>query len=339
MDLLDTLYVTTPGTSLHLEGGAIRVVHPDLPGRHLVPALRLEALVLWGGVSASPDVLRHCAETGVHVTWITQNGRLIASIAGDEPGRGELRLAQYRAFDDVDHRVELSKRFLAGKLQGYRQLLLRTARDAEPARQARLRQVAAVHSEALEKLAASTNLTECLGIEGRAARAYFSSADLVFTKESTRGRSKPPPLDPVNCYLSMGYALLRTSVHAALVHAGLDPMIGFMHGVRGTKPSLALDLMEEMRPLLVDRLVATLVNRGQLEGPKHTRELPGGGYEFTQDGARLFLNEWASSRQRLWPHKGLGRSIPAAQIPILQARLLARHLREPSFDYEPWQVA
>lgn len=339
MDLLDTLYVTTPGTCLFLEGDAIRVVHPDAPGRHLVPMLRLEAMVLWGGVSASPDVLRRCAETRVHVTWITQNGRLIASIAGDEPGRGELRLAQCRAFDDFAHRLDLTKRFLAGKLQGYRQLLLRAARDAEPVRQGRLREVAEVHAEGLIKLATASSLTECLGIEGRAARAYFGAAHLIFTKEPTRSRTRRPPLDPINCYLSMGYALLRTSVHAALVHAGLDPMIGFMHGVRGTKPSLALDLMEEMRPLLVDRLVATLVNRGQLDGEKHTQQMPGGGVELTKEGSRVLLDEWAASRQRIWPHVGLGTRIPAAQIPILQARLLARHLREPSFDYEPWRVS
>ena len=97
--------------------------------------------------------------------------------------------------------------------------------------------------------------------------------------------------------------------------------------------------MEEMRALLVDRLVATLVNRSQLEAQVHTRELPGGGVEFTKEGLRVFLDEWAASRQRLWPHRGLKRRIPAAQIPILQARLLARHLREPSFDYEPWSVS
>ncbi len=134
----------------------------------------------------------------------------------------------------------------------------------------------------------------------------------------------------------MGYGLLRSAVHAALVHVGLDPMIGFMHGVRGTKPSLALDLMEEMRAPLVDRLVATMVNRGQLTDAKHTRELPGGAREFTHDGLLVFLDAWAQSRQREWPHRALARKVPAAQVPIIQARLLARHLREPDFPYQPW---
>lgn len=339
MDLLDTLFVTTPGTSLFLEGDAIRVFHPERPGRQIVPMMRLESIVLWGGVTASPELLRHCADFGIHVTWITQYGRLIASIAGDEPGRGELRLAQYRAYEDPDHRLALTKQFLAGKLQGYRQLLLRTARDAEPKRQAQLRDVAELHSAALKRLASAHNLTECLGIEGSAARAYFGAAPLVFTREATTSRSRRPPMDPLNCYLSMGYALLRSATHAALVHSGLDPMIGFMHGVRGTKPSLALDLMEEMRALLVDRLVATLVNRGQLDASAHTRHLPGGGHELTGEGRKTFLEQWAASQQRLWAHKSLGRRIPAAQIPILQARLLARHLREPDFEYQPWSVA
>ncbi len=339
MDLLDTLYVTTPGTSLHLDGDAVRVAHPERPGRQIVPMLRLESMVLWGGVAVSPDVLRRCSDLGIHVSWITQNGRLIASVAGDEPGRGELRLAQSRAHDDPDHRLYLSRRFLAGKLHGYRQLLLRAARDAEGTRQEQLREVAELHAEAIERMGGAFNLTECLGIEGRAARSYFASADLVFSRDAVNMRTRRPPLDPINCYLSMGYALLRSSVHAALVHVGLDPMIGFVHGVRGTKPSLALDLMEEMRALLVDRLVATLVNRGQLDSRRHTRELPGGAVELTDDGRRVFLEQWALSRQRMWPHKGLDRRVPAAQIPIMQARILARHLREPEFDYQPWVVA
>jgi len=339
MDVLDTLYVSTPGTSLHLESDAIRLVHPDRPGRQIVPMLRLESIVLWGGVSVSSEVMRHCADLGIHLTWISQNGRLIASVAGDEPGRGELRLAQYRAYDDLDHRLALTRLFLAGKLQGYRQLLLRAARDAEPRRQARLRDVAKVHADAIGSLATASSMTECLGLEGQAARAYFSAAELVFTKATVSGRTRRPPMDATNCYLSMGYGLLRTSVHAALVHVGLDPMIGFMHGVRGTKPSLALDVMEEMRGLLVDRLVATLVNRGQLVAERHTRQLPGGAVEFTDEGRMAFLSHWAESRQRSWPHKAVGRTMTAAEIPFMQARLLARHLREPSFSYQPWEVA
>ena len=339
MDVLDTLYVSTPGTSLHLEADAIRLVHPDWQGRRIVPMLRLESIVVWGGVSVSADVMRHCAELGIHLTWISQNGRLIASVAGDEPGRGELRLAQYRAYDDSDHRLALTRLFLAGKLQGYRQLLLRAARDAEPGRQARLREVAQVHAEAIASLPAASNLTECLGLEGRAARAYFDAAEMIFTKTTVLGRTRRPPMDATNCYLSMGYGLLRSSVHAALVHVGLDPLIGFMHGVRGTKPSLALDLMEEMRGLLVDRLVATLVNRRQLVAEQHTRQLPGGGVEFTEDGRMAFLGFWAESRQRLWPHKAVGRTVTAAEIPFMQARLLARHLREPNYRYQPWEVA
>ena len=339
MDILDTLYVSTPGTSLHLESDAIRLVHPERPGRQIVPMPRLESIVVWGGVSVSSEVMRRCADLGIHLTWISQNGRLIASVAGDEPGRGELRLAQYRAYDDLDHRLALTRLFLAGKLQGYRQLLLRAARDAEPRKQARLREVARVHADALARLPSASNLAECLGLEGQAARAYFGVAELVFTKATVVGRSRRPPTDPTNCYLSMGYGLLRNAVHAALVHVGLDPMIGFMHGVRGTKPSLALDLMEEMRGLLVDRLVATLVNRGQLDAQRHTHRLPGGGVEFTDEGRKAFLGYWAESRQRSWPHKAVGRAMMAAEIPFMQARLLARHLREPSYSYQPWEVA
>ncbi len=196
MDSLDTLYVTTPGSSLHLEGDALRVVHPDHPQRRLVPMLRLESMVLWGGVAVSPDALRRCAELRIHVTWISQNGRLIASVGGDEPGRGELRLAQYRAFNDTDHRVDLARLFVAGKLQGYRQLLLRAARDAtEERKQGALREVGRQHGEAIKQLADATSLAEILGIEGRAARVYFANSSLIFSRSAPLGRSRRPPLE------------------------------------------------------------------------------------------------------------------------------------------------
>ena len=337
MDLGDTVFASTPGTLLRLEGDALRVILPNSPGRHLVPLHRVESIVLWHGVDASSDVLKWCIRHGVHVTWITQNGRLHASVTGQEPGRPELHLAQYRAYDDSEHRLALARSMTAGKLQNYRQLLLRSARDATGVRQSHLREVAARHAVGIERLLTATTLTEVLGIEGRAARDYFGALHLVING-ARPVRARRPPTDPVNCYLSAGYGLLRSSVHSAIVHVGLDPCIGFLHGVRGPKPSLALDLMEEMRALMVDRLVATLFNRGQVKD-LYWREVAGGATLLTDAGWKHLLRAWVESRQRPWPHQFLGRKVPAAEIPFVQARALARHLREPQHTYSPWLVA
>lgn len=331
------VFISTPGTFLRLEGGALRVVLPDKTGRHLVPLHRVESLILWHGVDISSDSLCWCIDHGVHVTWITQNGRLHASITGHEPARPELRLAQYRAYEDPSHRIELAKAIIASKLQNYRQLLLRGARDAHGAQQTILRRVARSHAEAIKRLATVSSLTEVMGVEGRAAREYFGSLDHLITGAVT-ARTRRPPTDPVNCYLSATYGLLRSSIHSAIVHVGLDPNVGFIHGVRGPKPTLALDLMEEMRALLADRLVATLFNRNQVRDT-YWREVAGGAVLLTDQGWKHLLSEWVASRQRLWPHKLLGRRIPAAEIPFVQTRALARHLREPQHAYLPWLVA
>ncbi len=337
MELRDMVFVSTPGTFLRLDGDALRVVLPDKPGRHLVPLHRVESIVLWNGVEMSPDALHWCMDHGIHVTWITQTGKLHASLTGHEPPRPELRIAQVRAYDDPVHRVRLAQSITAGKLQNYRQLLLRAARDATGSRQTELRRVAARHDEAVSRLPSTTNLTEILGIEGRAARDYFAVLDLVIDG-AVAHRVRRPPTDQVNCYLSATYGLLRSSVHSALVHVGLDPHVGFIHGVRGPRPTLALDLMEELRALMADRLVATMFNRGQIKD-SYWRTVAGGAVLLTDDGWKHLLGEWTASRMRPWPHKLLGRKVSAAEIPYIQARAMARHLREPGFPYTPWLVA
>lgn len=334
MDILDTVFVSTPGTSLRLEGDAMRAWHADDQRRRIVPLHRVESLVLWRGVDVSPDLLQRCCQLGIHVTWITQNGRLVASITGHEPSRPELRLAQYRAFADPVSRLALARLMIAGKLQNYRQLALRAARDVDGPRRVALKEVAQEQAAGLRRLPRTSSLTEALGVEGQAARVFFARLDALIPG-SPPLRSRRPALDPVNAYLSSGYALLRSAVHAAVVHAGFDPYLGFVHGVRANKPSLVLDLMEQFRPLLVDRLVASLFNRGQVKD-SHWVTLPGGAVELTDAGWKHLLQEWVASRQRLWPHQALGRKVSAAELPVLQVRALASHLRETGRPYLPW---
>jgi CRISP-associated protein Cas1 len=335
-ELLRTLYVTTPGTSLHLDGDALRVVHTDRPGRHLLPLVRLDHIVAWNGVALSDDLVHRCATDGRSVTWVTRNGRFLARTSGAQNGNPLVRLAQFRAYEDPAHRLALATSFVAGKLHNYRQLLLRAARDTSGSRQSRLREMADRHSRALSELAQARQLAEVLGIEGRAARDYFQGLDELAPGVAT-GRTRRPPTDPTNCLLSFGYGMLRVAVHGALEQVGLDPYLGYLHGIRSGKPALALDLMEELRPLLVDRLVLTLINRKQIVN-RHTEQLPGGAVQLTEDGRKFFLEQWSQARERSWHHAALDRDVPAALLPLIQARLLARHLRSDSEAYIPWTV-
>lgn len=335
-ELLRTLFVTTPGISLHLDGDALRIAHPEKPGRYLLPLVRLDHIVAWNGVALTDDLVHRCAADGRSVTWVTRNGRFLARTSGPIGGNPFLRLAQVRAHDDTARRLVLARSFVAGKLHNYRQLILRAARDTTGTRQGRLRQVAEHHATALAQLPDALSLGEVLGIEGRAAREYFQGLDQL-APGVLSGRTRRPPTDPANCLLSFGYAMLRISVHGALEQVGLDPYIGYLHGVRPGKPSLALDLMEELRPLLVDRLVLTLMNRKQI-GDRHTETLPGGAVQLTEDGRKTFLEHWSNARERTWHHAGLKREIPAALIPLVQARLLARHLRGADDSYVPWTI-
>lgn len=335
-ELLATLYATTPGTSLHLDGDALRIVHPERPGRHLVPLVRVDHIVAWNGVDLSDDLIHRCAADGRSVTWLTRNGRFLARTTGPQTGNPMLRLAQFRAYDNPESRLVIARAIVAGKLHNHRQLLLRTARDVTGSRQAQLRDLADGHAQGLSGLATAASLSEVLGIEGNAARGYFQALPVI-APSATSGRTRRPPLDPVNCLLSFGYGMLRVAVHGALEQVGLDPFLGYLHGVRPGKPALALDLMEELRPLLVDRLVLTLANRNQI-APSHTEPLPGGAVQLTEEGRKFFLGQWTKARERTWRHHGLDRDVPAALLPLVQARLLARHLRGASDAYLPWTV-
>ncbi|MBB5156527.1 CRISPR-associated endonuclease Cas1 [Saccharopolyspora phatthalungensis] len=314
-ELLRTLFVTTPGTSLHLEGDTVRIHHPERPGRNILPLVRIEQLVVWRGVDVSNELLLRCTDDQRGITWLSRNGRFLGRVGGAQTGNPLLRLEQVRAYDDPHRRLTIAKAVVAGKLQNYRQLLLRIARDADEPRKTEIRAVAQQHSEALAAVAASASLTELLGIEGMAARSYFQAMPML-ARGVPQGRTRRPPQDPFNCVLSFGYGMLRVAVVGALEQVGLDPYIGYLHGVRSGKPSLALDLMEELRPLLVDRLVLALFNRKKITA-KHTMTDPGGGVTLTEEGRKLVLNEWSQARERLWKHSGVQHDVPAALLPLV----------------------
>ncbi|MBM7075491.1 type I-C CRISPR-associated endonuclease Cas1c [Micromonospora humida] len=339
-ELLNTLYVQTPGTSLRLDGDTVRIYHPDQPGRHLLPLVRLDHLVLFSGVTPTDDLLLRCADDGRSVSWLTGSGRFRAGLVGPTHGNPLLRQAQHRAADSPERQLPIAVALVAGKIHNARQVLLRTARDTSGHRQTALRATAELLARRLELLTTATSTNEILGVEGIAARDYFAAMPYLLGDNNdwkASGRNKRPPTDPLNCLLSFLYGMLRVAVQGALEQVGLDPYIGFLHAVRPGKPALALDLMEEFRPLLADRLALTMINRRELT-PTDFEELPNKAYRLTDNGRKTVLAAWQQSRQRDWPHAQLGRQVPAALLPLVQARLLARHLRGDTVAYQPWTV-
>ncbi|MFE4399877.1 CRISPR-associated endonuclease Cas1, partial [Kitasatospora sp. NPDC056808] len=205
-----------------------------------------------------------------------------------------------------------------------------------------LREAAATLAEGIAATSTAESLDTLMGVEGNAARTYFAA--LAFAIRPADGipafahRNRRPPTDPVNALLSYTYGLLRGLVHGAAEQVGLDPYIGFLHGIRPTKPALALDLMEEFRPALADRFALTLLNRRQLR-PTHFETTPGGAVHLTDNGRKVVIAAWQDWKSQPWEHPIFGRDFPAGLLPVVKARILARHLRGDLPCYLPWIAA
>lgn len=341
-ELLNTLYVQTQGASLHLDHDTVRIADPEgASGRHTLPLRRLDGIVVYGHVAISDDLLVRCAEDGRSVVRMSRGGRFLARVDGPHRGNVLLRHAQHLAFADPTRRLEIARCCVAGKIQNSRQVLLRGARDAATNRRDQLRALADDVGQQLDAARVATTLDELLGAEGQAARLHYRGLGLLLRTDldiqSLEARAKRPPTDPANALLSFLYGLVRSTVHGGAEQVGLDPYVGFLHGMRPGKPALALDLMEEFRPVFADRLALTLLNRKQLRG-KDFETLPGGAVQLTEEGRKTLLSEWQRQKQRDWPHHLLGRRVAAALLPAVQARLLARHIRDELPSYLPWTV-
>ena len=337
IDLLNTLYVLTPGASLHLDHDAVRVV---ADGQMLLraPLLRLESIIVFGPISVSPLLIHRCSDDGRAVVFMSGGGRFKARIVGPVRGNVLLRRIQHQALDDPQRPSLLARQFVAGKIQNSRLVLMRGARDSAGERSERLRKSAEQLASILTGLRAATGLDQIRGAEGEAARIYFESfSDLIrgngdafdFDK-----RTRRPPRSRVNSLLSFLYALVREECSSALEGVGLDPQVGYLHGLRPGRPSLALDLMEELRSVAADRLALTLINRRQL-GERDFETLPGGAYHLNDSGRRKTLAAYQERKKRPTSHRLLRQRVPFGLIPHVQARLLARHLRGDLTHYPP----
>jgi CRISPR-associated protein Cas1 len=338
--LQNTLYVTTPEAYLRLEGDTVCVMVGD-EKRLQVPLHHIGAFVLFDHVMLSPPLLGRCAEEGKSVVWLTRAGRFSARLEGPVSGNVLLRLAQFRAAEDAAKSLELAKAAVAGKLRNSRQLLLRAAREsADAADKEALAGAARQIGDQLRKVPAASSPDELLGHEGSAGAQYFGVLSRVM-KPSIRadfpfeGRTRRPPRSRFDAILSFFYALATADCRAALEGVGLDPQLGFYHTVRPGRPALALDLVEEFRSPLADRLALTLVNRGQLQ-PKHFEVREGGAVLLNDEGRKLAIAAWQARKQEEIGHPLLKQAVPVGLLPHLQARLLARKLRGDVAHYVPY---
>ena len=329
-ELLNTLFVTTQGAYVHLDNETLRV-EVEEETRLRAPVHHLGSVVCFGRVNVSPAAMAKCAEDQRDLVFLSRGGRFRAKVIGPTSGNVLLRLAQYQATQDPGRTAAIARNVVAAKVQNARLLLMREARQTDDGEaEFSLRAAAKDMASVIETLPGASDVGVVRGNEGRAAAVYFSvfnslirSPDPAFTFD---GRNRRPPRDPVNALLSFLYSLIRVECQAACEGVGLDPQMGFLHAVRPGRPSLALDLLEELRAPVADRLALTLINRRQLT-PKHFIETAGGGVSLNDDGRREVLAAYQKRKAEEIRHPVTQSKTPIGLLPHLQARLLARHLR------------
>ncbi len=338
--LLNTFYAMTEGASLTKDGANL-VASIDGEERGRVPLHMLSGVVVRGAVYVSPPLMGALAEAGVALTFLTRSGRFQARLEGPVSGNVLLRRAQYRAGDAP---LEIVRSIVIGKVVNQRAVLMRSLRDYGDEYALDIRERLEGARERLARIARRAELsdssTEVLrGFEGEAANIYFSVFDHLLRSPDNeicwRGRSRRPPLDPVNALLSFLYTLLVHDCRSALEAVGLDPAVGFLHRDRPGRPSLALDLMEELRPILADRLALSLFNRRQLRASDFEIR-DGGAVLMSDDARRTVITAWQERKKTERTHAFLGEKAPLGLVAYIQAQLLARHLRGELDAYPPW---
>lgn len=337
--MLNTLYVTTQGAYLNKEGETV-VVNIERETRLRLPIHTLSSIVCFGQVTCSPFLLGHCAENDVSVSFMTSYGRFLARVQGPVAGNVLLRREQYRQADNLQASARLARMFVLGKVTNCRTVLGRAMRDhAEKINSANLEKTVNLFSKVARNLVREELLDNIRGIEGRAANDYFSLFnDLIVSQKENfifAGRNRRPPLDRVNCLLSFLYTLLYHDARSALETVGLDPAVGFLHRDRPGRLSLALDLMEEFRPMLADRLALSLINLGQVR-KKGFKVTETGAVLMDDDTRKTLLTEYQKRKQIEIEHPFIKEKMPLGMLLLAQAQLLSRYLRGDLEEYPPF---
>lgn len=339
MQLLNTLYITTPETYLRLDNDTLRV-EVDHETRLRVPLHHVSSVVCFGHTGLSAPLMHRLAESGIALVLLDDNGRFKARLEGAVSGNVLLRQAQFQRVADPAFTLDMARASVAGKIKNTRQVLQRGARETKVEDEAKvLTRLADDLAAALRALPDAKDLDSLRGVEGSAARQYFSGLNLLVrpdqrTAFAMDGRTRRPPRDRFNAMLSFLYAMWMNDCRSALEAAGLDPQVGFLHALRPGRAALALDLMEEFRPW-ADRLALTLINRGQLSADDFAlRE--GGGVLLEPDARKAVVVAYQERKKDEINHPLLAQSVPLGLVPLVQARLLARAMREDNAPYVPF---
>lgn len=331
--LLNTLYVTTPDSYLSKDGLNV-VVSVQQKEVFRIPIINIEGIVTFGYMGASPGLMKLCADNGVSLTFLSPQGKFIARVQGPTRGNVLLRTEQYRLADNEDFALHISKLFIGGKIQNYRNILRRYERDyGSNDDVASAVQKLEVRKRDLQRV---QDLNQLRGIEGDAASVYFEVFPYLILNQKLdfpfNGRNRRPPKDAVNAMLSFVYTLIANDVAASLETVGLDSYVGFLHKLRPGRTSLALDVMEELRAYLGDRLVLSLINRRQVNAKDFLFQ----GDEsviMTDSCRKILLSAWQARKKETILHPYLNEKIPIGLLPYVQSMLLARYLRSELDDY------
>jgi CRISP-associated protein Cas1 len=336
---LNTLYIQTDGAYVAREGQQI-LVRVEKETKLRLPVHHLGGLVCFGRIGVSPSAMHLCGESGVAISMLSRSGRFLARIDGFTSGNVLLRREQYRRADSDAASAAIACSIVRAKIANCRGVLLRHLRDhGSTIGTSDVRAASDSLSASLMSLHPELSLDAVRGVEGEAAARYFAVFDhlIIAQKESLRfsGRTRRPPTDPVNALLSFMYSILAHDLRSACESVGLDPAVGFLHRDRPGRPGLALDLMEEFRAYLVDRLVLTLINRRQITLADLTRE-ESGAYRLTEAARKRVLVAYQERKQETLEHPFLQEKMSLGLVPHIQARLLARHLRGDLDVYPPF---
>lgn len=340
--LLNTLYVTAEGAYVRKDHQTI-AVEVERERKLTVPIHHIGAIVCFGNVNVSPWAMSSCMESDVAITFLTAEGRFLARVEGPPRGNVLLRRAQYRLADDDSAKIEVVQSFVAGKLHNATTLCRRLARDCE--NEDAQSKLAAAADRIAHMLSQATHRCDTIdmlrGCEGNAGAAYWEAFSKAIRRDEPEmqftTRNRRPPQDRPNALLSFLYALLHNDCAAALNTVGLDPAVGYLHTDRPGRLSLALDLMEEFRPALADRLALTLLNRRQLDADDFVVE-PSGAVRLTDDARKTVLVAYQKRKQDEVTHPFTGQRLALGLVPHLQARLLARMIRGELDAYPPFAI-
>lgn len=337
---LNTLYITSDDAFVHKERGTFVVVVNN-EKVFQAPIHSIENIVCFGFKPLTPQVMAFCAENNVGISYLTETGQFLARVYGAQKGNVLLRKAQYAISDNEFQCLQIAKPIIAAKVSNYRYILLRHQRNHPENCSDDVVLSSEIMGKRLTNIQQAESLDELRGYEGECATLYFGSLSSLITAQKEdflfTQRTKRPPLDPANALLSFLYAILANDVRSAIETVGLDPQVGFLHQIRSGRPSLALDIMEEFRAYLGDRIMLNLINLKQV-AKKDFEIRESGEVRMSDDARKVLLNAYQKRKQEEITHPFLGEKMTIGLLPHIQAQLLARYIRGDIETYPPFYL-